>query len=170
MNEGTYYILDQNVFIQAKNQYYAFAICPGFWDAVVEHHNRGNVRCIDKMVDGLTGFGDDLSEWVETILPPDCFVSTENDEVALAYAEIMTWANGNTQFLQYAKDQFAEEEDAWIAAHALVNGHTVVTQEVYNEDRRNKVSLAHVCEIFGIRYLNTFEFLRELNISMTFSP
>ncbi len=32
------YLLDANVFIEAKNLYYAFDICPGFWtwmDSVV---------------------------------------------------------------------------------------------------------------------------------------
>ena len=26
------YLLDSNVFIEAKNRYYAFDICPGFWE------------------------------------------------------------------------------------------------------------------------------------------
>ncbi len=26
------YLFDANVFIEAKNRYYAFDICPGFWE------------------------------------------------------------------------------------------------------------------------------------------
>ena len=32
MNRMTTYLLDSNVFIQAKNLYYGFDFCPAFWD------------------------------------------------------------------------------------------------------------------------------------------
>lgn len=31
------YIVDSDDFITAKNRYYAFGICPGFWDRVIDH-------------------------------------------------------------------------------------------------------------------------------------
>lgn len=35
------YPVDSDVFITAKNLYYAFDICPGFWKSVVHHHRAG---------------------------------------------------------------------------------------------------------------------------------
>jgi len=166
MSDGRCYILDANVFIQAKNEYYAFAFCPGFWQALIQNHALGRVRSVDKVLGELVDYGDELSVWVKNTMPTDCFLSTESEEIAVAYGTIMDWVTGNDQFMQYAKDAFATEQDAWIAAYALVHGHTVVTQEVHHPKRRNKVSLAHVCEHFGIRYINTFTLLRELNVSM----
>ena len=32
------YLVDSDVFITAKNLYYAFDLCPGFWKSVVHHH------------------------------------------------------------------------------------------------------------------------------------
>ena len=32
------YVVDSEVFITAKNLYYSFDICPGFWKSVVHHH------------------------------------------------------------------------------------------------------------------------------------
>jgi hypothetical protein len=32
------YIVDSNVFITAKNLYYAFDICPGFWKSIILQH------------------------------------------------------------------------------------------------------------------------------------
>lgn len=32
------YLMDSDVFITAKNLYYSFDICPGFWDSVIHHH------------------------------------------------------------------------------------------------------------------------------------
>ena len=33
------YVIDSDVFISAKNSYYAFAICPGFWASLLHHHD-----------------------------------------------------------------------------------------------------------------------------------
>jgi hypothetical protein len=37
------YLLDANVFIDAKNRYFAFDIVPAFWDWLVAQHRSGNV-------------------------------------------------------------------------------------------------------------------------------
>ena len=35
------YLVDAEVFITAKNLYYSFDICPGFWNSVLHHHRTG---------------------------------------------------------------------------------------------------------------------------------
>jgi len=40
------YLLDANVFIQAKNLYYGFDFCPAFWDWLVEWNTDGKVFSI----------------------------------------------------------------------------------------------------------------------------
>lgn len=56
----TQYVLDTNVFIQAKNDYYSFDICPGFWTALKRHGNIANVLSIDRvhaeLERGMTGY------------------------------------------------------------------------------------------------------------------
>ena len=42
------YVVDSDVFITAKNQYYSFDICPGFWKGVVHHHREGRVFSVDR--------------------------------------------------------------------------------------------------------------------------
>ncbi len=49
MSTTPLYLLDSDVFIAAKNSYYAFAICPGFWDSLIHHYDAGNVRSIDRV-------------------------------------------------------------------------------------------------------------------------
>lgn len=49
--------------------------------------------------------------------------------------------------------------DPWIVAYALAFGETVVTQERSRSATR-KVSLIDVCDRFGIRHIDVFEFLR----------
>ena len=43
------YVLDANVLIQAHRLYYAFPICPGFWDCLLQHHQAGRILSIDKV-------------------------------------------------------------------------------------------------------------------------
>lgn len=37
------YLVDSNVLITAKNGYYSFAICPGFWDWILSAHAAGRL-------------------------------------------------------------------------------------------------------------------------------
>ncbi len=41
------YLLDANVFIQAKNLHYGFDFCPAFWDWLDDANNRGVVFSIE---------------------------------------------------------------------------------------------------------------------------
>ena len=42
------YLLDANVFIQAKNLQYGFDFCPAFWDWLDEQAVAGHVSSIEK--------------------------------------------------------------------------------------------------------------------------
>lgn len=41
------YLLDANVFIQAKNLHYGFDFCPGFWDWLDQAHAAGRVFSVE---------------------------------------------------------------------------------------------------------------------------
>ena len=43
------YLLDANVFIQAKNLHYGFDICPAFWDWLDQQHARGLVFSVSQV-------------------------------------------------------------------------------------------------------------------------
>lgn len=40
MADAKRYIVDSDVFITAKNRYYAFDLCPGFWKCLIRRHLR----------------------------------------------------------------------------------------------------------------------------------
>ena len=65
------YIVDSDVFIPAKNLYYAFEICPGFWASVIRHHRKGRVYSIDRVrSEVLAGRKtENLVQWVKNDLP-----------------------------------------------------------------------------------------------------
>lgn len=43
------YLLDANVFIQAKNLHYGLDFCPAFWDWLVVNNHANQVFSIDKV-------------------------------------------------------------------------------------------------------------------------
>ncbi len=88
----TAYLLDSNVFIQAKNLHYGFDFCPAFWDWLVEQNGAGKVASIDKVADELQAGDDELAEWAEArgegfFLPPD-------GTVLPALRRVSDWASG----------------------------------------------------------------------------
>jgi hypothetical protein len=73
------YLLDANVFIQAKNLHYGFDFCLAFWDWLLENNARGLVSSIEKVLDELIAVNDDLATWTQArgtafFLPPDAAV------------------------------------------------------------------------------------------------
>jgi len=49
------YLLDANVFIQAKNLHYGFDFCPAFWDWIDDQTSAGSVHSIERIADELLG-------------------------------------------------------------------------------------------------------------------
>jgi hypothetical protein len=160
------YLLDSDVFIAAKNSYYAFAICPGFWDSLIGHHGEGNVSSIDKIrAELLAGRPtEDLARWVRDQLPAGFFVGTDEEAVADAYGQVMLWVQRNAQYFDQAKAKFATEADGWLVAYAMVHGVTVITNEQPRPQSRNRILLPDVCTQFKVTYKDTFAMLRELAV------
>lgn len=59
----TTYLLDANVFIQAKNLHYGFEFCPAFWDWLVQENSAGRVFSIERVGDEIQAVDDELAEW-----------------------------------------------------------------------------------------------------------
>ena len=57
----TRFLLDTNIFIQAKNLHYGFDFCPAFWEWLISQNATGRVASIDKVGDELLAGGDNLS-------------------------------------------------------------------------------------------------------------
>ena len=54
------FVLDANVFIQAKRRFYAFDFCPGSWDMLIWHQQHERLCSIDKVQNEILRGGDDL--------------------------------------------------------------------------------------------------------------
>ena len=156
------YVLDANVLMQAHRLYYAFPICPGFWECLLRHHQAGQVLSIDKVRDEIKD-GDALSRWVQSQSPPSFFASTQEAAVLGNFATLVGWIQAQAQFMQAAKDEFAQAADGWLVAFAQARqNHVVVTMEEYAPRAQKRVPLPNICREFGIPYTDTFTMLKEL--------
>ena len=164
MSAPTIYLLDSDVFIAAKNAYYAFDICPGFWRGILQAHQSGGVQSIDRIRGELLSGrkGEDLVEWVRNEVPASFFCDSNVKDVAATYTEVMLWVQRSSQFFDRAKAKFATEADGWLVAYSMVNGTVVVTNEQPRPESRNRVLLPDVCSQFKVPYKDTFSMLREL--------
>ena len=43
------FVLDANVFIEARKRYYAFDIAPIYWRSLIQEFNKGNLLSIDRV-------------------------------------------------------------------------------------------------------------------------
>jgi hypothetical protein len=156
------YIIDANVLMQAHRLYYAFPICPGFWDFLLQQHQAGRIISLDR-VHAEIDPGDALHRWVKSSAPSTLFASTQDAGVGQNFGNLAAWVQGNAQFTQTAKDEFARVADGWLVAYALAHpNHVVVTMEERADGAKKRVPLPNVCLQFGVRYTDTFTMIKEL--------
>ena len=121
------YVVDSDVFITAKNLYYSFDICPGFWKSVVHHHREGRVFSVDRARNELLAGHreEDLVRWVRNEVPQGFFLPVDSAEVVSAYTDVMLWVQRDPGYFDYAKAKFATGADGWLVAYARVHDATV---------------------------------------------
>lgn len=158
------YVIDTNVFVEAKRRYYAFDLCPGFWNALCWQHGAGAICSIDRVRKEIEDGADDLTTWVKDVMPVSCFADTTTSDVAQEYAGAINWVTASVDFADAAKAEFAtvDRADAWVIAFAKAKGHTVVTHEVLRPGAKNRVPIPNVCQALGIPFIDTFDMLRAL--------
>jgi len=159
------YVLDANVFIEAKNRYYAFDIVPKFWECLKEHAATGRTRSIDRVKGELVKGKDELADWASKKCP-EAFDSTDDDKVIAAFRQIMVWVQSQPHFMDAAKTQFAECADGWLVAYAQVHDCTVVTHEELRAGAKKRVMIPNICRAFNVPWVDTFTMLRGLGVRL----
>jgi hypothetical protein len=152
----TTYLLDANVFIQAKNLHYGFDFCPAFWEWLIVQNAAGLVGSIEKVSDELVGGGDALADWAEA--RGKGFFVAPDDAVLPALGAVSSWATGQN-YEPAAIATFLQVADYWLVAHARAHGCVVVTHEVPSESVR-KIKIPNACIGLGITCVTPYEMLR----------
>ncbi|MEP0773115.1 MAG: DUF4411 family protein [Acidobacteriota bacterium] len=150
------YLLDANVFIEAKGRHYGFDFCPAFWDWLVEQNRAGLVYSIEKVGDELLAVDDELSAWASA--RGEAFFLRPDATLFPALAAISSWASGQ-RYEPAAVSTFLQGTDYYLVAHAHAGRHTVVTHEVPSASTR-KIKIPDACISLGIKCMTPFEMLR----------
>ena len=151
------YLLDANVFIEAKRFYYGFDFCPAFWEWLVLNNRTKKVYSIEKVSDEIEAGNDDLWEWVKS---QGSALFLEPDEAILpALAKVSEWATGGN-YHPAAVNEFFSSADYYLVAHALAHHHTIVTQEQIRNSKK-RIMIPEACIPFKIKCIQPHIMLRK---------
>ncbi len=157
------YLIDANALIEAKNRYYAFDIAPGFWQWLDAAHANGLVGSIDAVRDELLEGADELADWARArsgfFLPVD-------EPTTAQFGPLTAWATSR-DFTPAALAEFTgDQADYLLVAFGSAHGHTVVTHELSEPNRRNRIKIPDACIAMGVTYTTPFDMLRTSNATL----
>ena len=121
------YLLDSDVFIQAKNLHYGFDIVPAWWDWLSQSHHAERVFTVEACRDEVMAGADELSTWMANQPASFAIKPQASDQPALT--QVSQWAANAAQYRQGAAAQFLAAGDYFLVSQALSLGYTVVTHE-----------------------------------------
>jgi hypothetical protein len=158
------YVVDTNFFIQAHRVTYPLDVVPSFWNKVKELADKGKIISIDKVKKEIFKNDDDLKKWCENNLSSDFWKDSNKNPIQ--YARIAAWGASQTaRYTQNAIQEFldAEEADAFLMAFTLADliNRKVVTYEKPG-NKKDKIKIPDVCQVFGIKYIDPITMFREL--------
>lgn len=152
------YLLDANVFIEAKQRYYAFNLAPGFWDWLEQANADGTVYSIEKVADELDAVDDELKDWARA--RGEAFFRPGDADVYQAMGKVSEWVTSQS-YEQVAIDAFLDDADYYLVAHALAKDYTLVTHERPAPESKKKIKIPDACIGVDVKFVNAFMMLRK---------
>jgi predicted nucleic acid-binding protein len=151
------YLLDTDVFIRAKRDHYRFGTFPCFWDWIVAQHEAGIVFSVEAVEQEILNGHDELSAWIARI--DNAFLAVD-EATTISARTLSAWVQDPARiYTPAAINAFFSSADYWLIAHAAAHGFTVVTHELPDPNRRNRVKIPDACSGIGVSCMNTFDML-----------
>ncbi len=157
------YCLDANVLIEAWQKYYSPKFCSSYWEVLNDLGRQERVFIPKNVSDEILRTEDELAIWLKNSSIP---IHPIDGDVAGCLTKIYS-AN---PLHKYLVDNTRQRSlaDPWVIAHAIKNNACVVTKEIFETAANSKrIKIPNVCENMGIRWINDFAFISELNISFS---
>ncbi len=151
------YLIDSNVLIQAKNGYYSFDICPGFWDWLTKAHRNGIVYSVERVREELSEGNDELARWIGNC--SDSFFLPLDALTVSSMTKVSDWVSMQGYKSAFVTE-FLNQADSFLIAQALAHSHTVVTHERL-ENGTKKIKIPNVCVGLNVAYTNNMTMLRD---------
>jgi hypothetical protein len=142
---------------------------PEFWDWLFHHANKGSVKLPQEIFGEPKSGSDELAKWLKRGKDGVALLLQEEVEVDLVRTVLET---------AYAPDLTDEEivkvgNDPFLIAYALAdskNRCVVTTEASRPKAQRANRRVPDVCRQLGVKSINTFQFVRELNFTTTWAP
>lgn len=149
------FLLDSNIFMQAKNDYYRFDVCPGFWRWIERANAKGQVYSIQNVRDELRKEVDNLNNWSR--MNGGVFQKCDHQTLR-SFAMVAEWVEAQERYQPAMKAHFLGGADPMLIAHAHAHNFHIVTWEK-NEPTAKAVKIPVVCQHFGVECTNLFDVL-----------
>ena len=160
------YLLDSNIFIEPKNSYYGFSLCPGFWDWLKTCQDIGSISEVRKeLLDG----NDQLVSWIKKEFKPNRFYNISDIDIQECYHTIGDFIE-TCSFETPVKQEFYNGADGWLIAAALAKKATIVTHERLDFNAKKRISIPYVAHHFSIKFVKLFDVLNEYKVSFVLDP
>lgn len=153
------YLLDTNTFIEAKNRYYHFDVCPGFWDWLARLGEKQSILSVQPVKKELQQGNDELAKWVKDL--PNTYFLDLDIPVQRKYKSIVEYVMNHTGFSLTEKSNFLAKADPWLIATAIRSHSTIITHEKAVGNNSKKIKIPNLCNHFKVPCLNIFELLQK---------
>ncbi len=152
------YLIDTNIFIELKNSYYDFAVCPGFWDWVKWAHAKGKAYSTRGVMGELVAQGDELSDWVHD-MPKSFFLGLPQD-FNVCKNQLLAWAKRGPYRNDVVAD-YISGVDAGLVIMGISTGYTVVTHEKSSPFSKTNIKMPDACRGTHVDVMMGMEMLRK---------
>lgn len=154
------YCLDANVLIQAWQKYYNPKFCPDYWNILIELGRQDKIFIPEYVYEEIIRTEDDLSKWLKDSEIP---IKKISEPVTICLKKIYSSNPIHINLVDNTKSRSLA--DPWVIAHALHENATVVTkEEKVTALNSSKIKIPNVCDNMGVRWINDFQFIDELDI------
>lgn len=164
------YMIDTNVFITAKNIFYAFDLAPGFWDKLKREIVVGHCCVIDAVdTEIMDGHEEDLVTWWTEIKKDYTGIvkkAKDDAKVFSVYKEISEQVYKDPVFGEREKLRFLSRGDPWLIAAAKMWNMNLVTLEKMAGPGTKSIKIPDICQREGVNYTNPYDMMRKLNIKL----
>lgn len=161
------YLIDANVLITAKNQYYPLDRIPQFWDWLIEMGDAGEIKMPREIHDEVSQGEDPLAIWARGADTKSALILDEEPDLALVQRVLADgYQSADPRFSDISLENI--QRDAFLVAYGLIaNERIVVTKEVSaRRSRLGKTKLPDACDDCGVPWHDDFRMHRELDFNL----
>ena len=159
------YLIDSNVFIQAKNLHYDFDVFPGFWEWL-QRNESCLLGSIEEVYKELIKSNDELSSWVRNCKPN--FFAEPNAETIDKFKKVNEYVI--SKYETAISSKFLKGADPWLIAQACAHNCIVVTNETLVPAISKQAKIPNICAQFNVTCITPFQMLKDLKARFILEP